>query len=165
MKYLKPNQWKKLIHEIRSEGVSMRHRFTGYLISVVAMVLSLILLLLNVTGVMNPASRQIKNELDTQMLMHAAHLEQDFGKIAAHAVSFADQMEVEIQKYLSPDREQFRIREGNAFGISQFPADKTGFERYCFHFIQNVFNFCFCFLVLQLYILGQNNVQTVRFHF
>ena len=113
MKYLKPNQWKKLIHEIRSEGVSMRHRFTGYLISVVAMVLSLILLLLNVTGVMNPASRQIKNELDTQMLMHAAHLEQDFGKIAAHAVSFADQMEVEIQKYLSDRNLKFASLQDN----------------------------------------------------
>ena len=106
-------QLHNLLQEIRTEGVSMHRRFTVYLISVVAMVLSLILLLLNLTGMMNPASRQIKNELDAQLLSYAAHMEQDCSKIAAYAVSFADQLEVEIQEYLSDHNLKFGALQDN----------------------------------------------------
>ena len=113
MKKIKLKQLQNLLQEIRTEGVSMHRRFTVYLISVVAMVLSLILLLLNLTGMMNPASRQIKNELDAQLLSYAAHMEQDCSKIAAYAVSFADQLEVEIQEYLSDHNLKFGALKDN----------------------------------------------------
>ena len=118
MKYIKLKHLQNLLREIRAEGVSMRRRFTVYLISVVAMVLSLILLLLNLAGVMNPASRQIKSELDAQMLSYAAHMEQDCSEIAAHAVSFADQLEVEIQKYLSDRNLKFSALQDNADALA-----------------------------------------------
>ena len=118
MKYIKLKHLQNLLREIRAEGVSMRRRFTVYLISVVAMVLSLILLLLNLAGVMNPASRQIKSELDVQMLSYAAHMEQDCSEIAAHAVSFADQLEVEIQKYLSDRNLKFSSLQDNVDALA-----------------------------------------------
>ena len=63
MKRLKIVNITKIIKQIRAEGVSMRRRFVVYIISAIALVLSLILLLLNMFGVMNPTNSQIMGTL------------------------------------------------------------------------------------------------------
>ena len=60
-----------LLRQIKTEGISIRRRFVAYIISAIAMVLSLILLLLNLFGIMNPAGAQIMNLVDTQLSLFA----------------------------------------------------------------------------------------------
>ena len=89
-----------IIRQIKAEGISIRRRFVGYIISAIALVLSLILLFLNMFGVLNPTSAQITDALDTQLIFYANSIKRDYDKAAAHALSFADQLEEGIEEYL-----------------------------------------------------------------
>ena len=53
-----------IIRHIRDEGISIRRRFVAYIISAIALVISLILLLLNLFGIMNLTGAQIMNMLE-----------------------------------------------------------------------------------------------------
>lgn len=92
MKRLKKINITSIIKQIKAEGVSMRRRFVLYIISAIALVLSLILLLLNLFGVMNPTNARIMEVLDTQLLSYTDSIEDDYDKVAAHALSFSDQI-------------------------------------------------------------------------
>lgn len=98
---------KNLIRQIRSEGVSMRRRFVVYIISAIILVLSLILLLLNLFGVMNPTNIHMRDILDTQLQSYSDNIEHDYDKIAAYAISFADQLETAVQNYLTDNNIAF----------------------------------------------------------
>ena len=68
----------QIIRQINSGGISIRRRFIAYIISAIALVLSLILLLLNLFGIINPASARIMDVLDTQLLSYADNIERDY---------------------------------------------------------------------------------------
>lgn len=107
-----------LLRQIKKEGFSIRRRFVAYIISAIAMVLSLILLLLNLFGIMNPAGAQIMNMLDTQLSMYADSIKRDYNKTAAHAISFADQLEAGLQSFLTEQNLSFDHLENNAEALS-----------------------------------------------
>lgn len=91
----------KIVDQIKAESISMRRRFIVFIISAIAIVLSLILLLFNLFGIINPANKQIIDALDTQLLSYTNNIESDYNKIAAHAISFSEQLESSIQHYLT----------------------------------------------------------------
>ena len=107
-----------LLRQIKTEGISIRRRFVAYIISAIAMVLSLILLLLNLFGIMNPAGAQIMNMLDTQLSMYADSIKRDYNKTAAHAISFADQLEAGLQSFLTEQNLSFDHLKNNAEALS-----------------------------------------------
>ncbi|MBE6559578.1 MAG: helix-turn-helix transcriptional regulator [Ruminococcaceae bacterium] len=107
-----------LISQIKSEGISIRRRFVVYIISAIALVLSLILLLLNIFGILNPTGTQIMDVLDTQLLSYANNIERDYDKAAAHAISFSNQLENGIQKYLTEHNLSFENLRNHADSLS-----------------------------------------------
>ncbi len=92
----------------------MRRRFIMYIISAIALVLSLILLLLNLFGVMNPTNARIMDVLDTQLLSYADHIEHDYNEAAAHALSFSDQIEATLEGFLMDNNLAFEDLKNNA---------------------------------------------------
>ena len=68
MKTVRKLSLRNIIEQIKAEGISMRRRFTLYIISAIILVLSLILLLLNLFGNINLAHAHIINILDTQLV-------------------------------------------------------------------------------------------------
>lgn len=113
MRFISFKTTRNLIRQIQSAGVSMRRRFTVYIISAVALIVSLILLLLNVFGIMNPTNIQMMEAMDTQLLAYANNIERDYDRIAAYAISFADQLESDIQKYLTEQNHSFEELKNN----------------------------------------------------
>lgn len=85
----------------------MRRRFVTYILSAVTLVITLILLLLNLFGVVNPSNAYVLDILDTQLQSYADHIEQDYDQIAAYAISFSDQIEKEIHRYLTDNNLPF----------------------------------------------------------
>ena len=108
----------RIIRQIKNTGISIRRRFITYIISAIALVLSLILLLLNLFGIINPASARIMDVLDTQLLSYADNIERDYDKVAAHAISFSEQLEKEIQNYLTENNLDFVNLKNDAAALS-----------------------------------------------
>lgn len=123
MKRLQKTDVKGMIRQIKAKGISTRRQFAIYILSAIALVLSFILLLLNLSGVMNPANAQIMEVLDTQLLSYADHIEHDYNKIAAHAISFADQLEDEIDRFLTEKQLVFEDLRNNADALSAMQCD------------------------------------------
>lgn len=113
MKHLNRVSIKTIISQLRTESISMRRRFYFFIISAMAIVLSLILLLFNLFGIMNPTNRQIMEILDTQLLSYADNIKDDYNKIAAHAISFSQQLETSIQRYLTENDLTFEDLKNN----------------------------------------------------
>ena len=113
----------QIIRQIKSGGISIRRRFIAYIISAIALVLSLILLLLNLFGIMNPASAQIMDVLDTQLHSYTDNIERDYDKAAAHAISFSAQLETEIQKYLTENNLDFVSLKNDAAALSALQSE------------------------------------------
>ena len=109
---------KGLIRQYRSEGLSMRRRLAFYLISTLVMFLSLILLLLNFFGILNPANHQIMDALEGQLSSYARNVERDYDRIAAYAISFSEQLETALQNYLSENSLTFEELENNAEAVT-----------------------------------------------
>ena len=97
----------------------MRRRLAFYFISALIMFMSLILLLLNFFGILNPANHQIMGALEGQLSSYARSVERDYDKIAAYAISFSEQMENAIQNYLSENGLTFDELENNAEAITK----------------------------------------------
>lgn len=96
----------------------MRRRLALYLISALVMLMSLIFLLLTLFGILNPANRQIMDTLEIQLSVHTKNVERDYDQIAAYAISFAEQMEMEIQNYLSENSIAFADLRDNTEAIT-----------------------------------------------
>ena len=96
----------------------MRRRFVLYIISAIALVLSLILLLLNLFGVMNPTNARVMEVLDTQLLSYAYSIEDDYDKVAAYALSFSDQIEEALKSFLVENNLAFEDLKNNAEALS-----------------------------------------------
>ncbi len=112
------NVLKAIANQLKTESISMRRRFYFFIISAIAIVLSLILLLFNLFGITNPTDRQIMEILDTQLLSYTDNIEDDYNKTAAHAISFADQLETSIQHYLTQNDLTFEDLENNTKALS-----------------------------------------------
>ena len=119
MKLFRRSRLGDLLNQVKHEGTSLRHRFVMYIISAVAMVLSLVLLLLSVFGILNPANAQIMDTIDTQLIAYTDHITKDYNKIAAHAISFSEQMEAEIQDYLTAKNLTFRDLKNNTEALTE----------------------------------------------
>lgn len=104
----------RIITQIKTESVSMRRRFVMYIVSAIALVLSLILLLLSLFGVMNPANAQVLEILDTQLISYADSIERDYKEAAAHTLSFSDQIEKEVEDFLTENNYAFENLRNNA---------------------------------------------------
>lgn len=126
MKQEKKVSFKNVIRQIRAEGISMRRRFTLYIISAIILVLSLILLLLNWFGNINPAYAQITGALDTQLISYTDSIRRDYDKAAAHAISFSEQLEEEIQHYLTENNLSFADLKNNSDALSKLQGALYG---------------------------------------
>lgn len=104
---------KAIVTQFKTESISMRRRFYFFIISAIAIILSLILLLFNLFGIMNPTNRQIIEILDTQLLSYTNNIKDDYNKIAAHAISFSEQLETSIQHYLTENNLTFEDLKNN----------------------------------------------------
>lgn len=109
---------KAFITQLKTESISMRRHFYFFIISAIAIVLSLILLLFNLFGIMNPTNRQIVEILDTQLLSYADNIEDDYNKIAAHAISFSEQLETSLQDYLTNNNLTFENLKNNSTALA-----------------------------------------------
>lgn len=118
MRIIQQFNLKGVIRQYRSEGLSMRRRLAFYLISALVMFMSLILLLLNFFGIMNPTDHQIMDALDGQLSSYARNVERDYDRIAAYAISFSEQMETALQNYLSENGLAFEELENNAEAVT-----------------------------------------------
>ena len=113
MKFLCQINIKAFITQLKAESISMRRHFYFFIISAITIVLSLILLLFNLFGIINPTNRQITEILDTQLLSYTDHIKDDYNKIAAHAISFSEQLETSIQHYLAETNLTFEDLKNN----------------------------------------------------
>lgn len=104
---------KAIVTQFKTESISMRRRFYFFIISAIAIILSLILLLFNLFGIMNPTNQQIIEILDTQLLSYTDNIKDDYNKIAAHAISFSEQLETSIQHYLTENNLAFENLKNN----------------------------------------------------
>lgn len=119
MKQLCLSRFSSLLKQLRTETISLRRRFISYIISAVAMVLSLVLLLLSIFGILNPTKSQILDELDTQLSAYADHIVKDYDKIAAYAISFSEQMGSEIHDYLAQENLTFKDLKDNTEALTE----------------------------------------------
>lgn len=119
MKYFNKKLFRTLIEQLTTEGLSIRRKFALYILSIFLLLLALILILLNLFGILNPANRQIMGNLDTQLLSCVNNIEKDCDQLAAHAISFADQLEIAVSDYLTEQRLSFESLENNAEQITQ----------------------------------------------
>ena len=108
----------RILKQIKAEGVSMRRRFVLYIVSAIALALSLFVLLLNLFGVMNPTNTEIMGVLDTKLSSYADHIEDDYDKVAAHAISFSDQIETALEGFLADNHLAFEDLKNNADALS-----------------------------------------------
>lgn len=113
----------RILKHIKTESVSMRRRFVVYIFSAIALVLSLILLLLNMFGIINPTNSQIMDVLDTQLLSYADNIEHDYNQVAAHAISFADQLEISVESFLAENDLEFEDLKNNTEALSSLQSE------------------------------------------
>ena len=107
MKFIQKKEIKNFILQLKTEGLSMQRRFILYIISAIAMAISLILLLLNVFGIINHTNTKVMDILDTQLTSLADDIENDYDKTAAYALSFSEQLSTEIFNYLTDNNLTF----------------------------------------------------------
>lgn len=123
MKLLRYFEFKNLINYIKTEKLSMRRRFVLYIITVIAMFLALLLLLLNLFGVLNPTDRELSDVLETQLATYSEKIENDIDKTAAYAISFSEQLEADIQKYLLQNNLTFDDLKDNPDAIDKLQGE------------------------------------------
>ena len=123
MKILRHIHIKRILHSYKTESISMRRRLALYIISAFIMLMSIILLLLNSFGIMDPSGHQIMETLDLQLSIYADDIRQDYNQIAAYAISFSEQLETEIQDYLSENGLAFHELENNAEALTELQCN------------------------------------------
>lgn len=119
MSFLRHLDITRLVRQLRFEGVSMHRRLALYIISVLVLLMSMVLLLLSLFGILNPAGRQIEESLETQLSQYAREVQRDYDRIAAYAISFAEQVEVQVQDYLSENGLTFDALENNVQALTE----------------------------------------------
>ena len=123
MKILQHIPINRILHSYKTESISMRRRLALYMISAFIMLMSIILLLLNVFGITNHSERQIMEALDLQLSIYADDVKQDYDQIAAYAISFSEQLETDIQDYLSENGLSFHELDNNVEAVTELQCD------------------------------------------
>lgn len=114
MNILKYLDIRSLVKQFRSEGLSMRRRFSFYVFSVICLFLAIIIILLNLFGILNLTDRQIMNDLNSRLSACAERIERDCDELAACAISFSGQLEKLIQDYLTENNISFDQLKNNS---------------------------------------------------
>ena len=123
MKLLRYFEFKNLVDYIKNEKHSMRRRFVLYIITIITVFLALLLLLLNLFGVLNHGDRELSDILDTQLATYSEKIEHDIDKTAAYAISFSNQLEADIQKYMLQNNLTFEDLKDNPDAIYKLQED------------------------------------------
>ena len=106
---------KKLMNHFKTDKLSMRRRFAAYIATAIAAFLALLLMLLNVFGVLNPADRKLAGVLDTQLSNYSEKVEHDIDRLAAYAISFSEQLDSAISEYMLENHIEFdELRDNEA---------------------------------------------------
>ncbi len=99
--------------QFKMRNLSTGHRFYLSVISLIAMVLALIILLLNLFGVMNPAKTETDSTMNNQLQTFSEQASQNYDDLAAFAISFSRQLEDEIDRFLVKENMTFADLDGN----------------------------------------------------
>ncbi len=91
----------------------MRGRFIVYAISVITIFVAILLFLLGLFGILNPTTKQITGEFDKLLDNHTENIRQEIDELAACAISFSEQMENELQNFLSDNNLDFEQLKNN----------------------------------------------------
>lgn len=94
-------QYRPFRKKVKPGILSLRQRFVLYVVSAIVVSVMLLLILLSLFGVLNPANSPIDSYLDVQLDNHVAQIEHDIGRMAAYSLSFSEQMETLIDNYLA----------------------------------------------------------------
>jgi len=122
-------QFREAYTKLKTQGLSMRRRFSLFLIAILAAVLALLLLLLSAFGVLNPASITIERSLTQQLDHSVEELDKSTHDLAAHAVEFSKQITTLLHKY---------EKDGVAFDRFQNnPEALTALQEDAYHVIYN----------------------------
>lgn len=105
--------------QLKTEGLSIRRRFTLYTVSVICLFLALIFVLLNLFGILNPTNRQIADDLEVRLNAYSDSIEKDVDELAACAVSFSEQLESIIQDYLVKNNLSYDAFQNNSSAINE----------------------------------------------
>ena len=97
----KPRDIFSLFSQMRNAGLTMRHRFAIYLLSLSTGFLALLLIVLNLFGVLNLVDSRLEHAIDIELENSAFALERDMDQIAAYALSLSDQLSDETERFLS----------------------------------------------------------------
>ena len=115
---MKKQRFKLLLQHFRSESLSLRKRFLLYIISAIATFFALAMVLLNLFGFMNSANAQIMQDLDTWLTNSTDSIAHDCDELAACAISFARQLETQIQDFLIKQQLQFSDLQDDAQALT-----------------------------------------------
>lgn len=123
MKIMKYIEFKNLLRHFQAEGLSLRKRFVLYIISVISVFLALLLTLLNWFGILNPTHVQLIHRFDVLLQTYSQNIENDCEKLAAHALSYAEQLETSIQNYLTDNNLTFEELENNTEALTMLQGE------------------------------------------
>ena len=148
MKGITLKQFRDAYIKVKTQGVSMRRRFSLFLITMAASVLALLFLLLSVFGVLNPADGTIDRALTQQLDYSVEEVDRSTRALAAHSGEFSEQITALVQKYeknghpfdsLKNDVETLKALQADAYHIIQSHlqlADCSG----AFYFLNTTVN-------------------------
>jgi len=97
----KPKEIFRLISQIQAAGLSMRRRFSLYLLTLATGFLMLLLLLLNLFGVLDLTSSRLEQTIEAELKSSVFAFESDMDKMAAYAISLSEQLSDETGRFLS----------------------------------------------------------------
>lgn len=117
---------KQFYKKIKTGGLTLRRRFMMYVASAIVTSIMLLLFLLSLFGVLNPADSRIETYLDNQLDNHVAQTQHDIDKLAAYSLSFSEQMETVIEDYLTNHSLTFQDLTNNIEALTALQAKSYG---------------------------------------
>lgn len=88
---------KEILLGIRKQGISMRRRFVLCLLTCLICIITVLFMLLNLFGVINPADNELRHILTQQLDYSVGRLYKDSDRLAAFALEFSEQMSEQLE--------------------------------------------------------------------
>lgn len=82
---------------IKKQGISMRRRFVMCLVTCLICIITVLFMLLNLFGVINPADNELRHILTQQLDYSAGRIYNDSDRLAAFALEFSEQMSAQLE--------------------------------------------------------------------
>ncbi len=114
------------LSNLKNIKASLRGRFAAYIISVIIIFIAAIIFLLGIFGILNPANKRISKELDSLLLKHSEVIEHDVDELAACAISLSEQLENDVQSYLSKNNLSFEDLKNNGTALDELQNEMYG---------------------------------------